>query len=317
MIIMQREASPGELSQPASQNAILQKAFEGRHDLLKSIPSVPAILQSLLAEVSQSPEKVDLNRVAELVARDKSITAQCLRLANSPLFGRGTRTDSVRGAVRTLGIANIRDIAFSTMMMQISGAQRGMDPVVFWEHSLGCAIVGRKLARAVGFEDPEKAYLAGLLHDLGYVVNMVLFPQQEKLALENALQSGEFLGVSEYETLGFTHCQSGEVLGRFWNFSSDLVEVILCHHNAAAATINPALVAIVALADRLCRSGALGVGYVESSDPALDWEADWKILVEKTPYAKQMQWQDFVKDADTYLGEVKELVKAMCHRLGK
>ncbi len=203
--MMQPDSSPLDLSQPASQNAILQKAFEGRHDLLRSIPSVPAILRSLLAEVSQAPEKVDLNRVAELIGRDKSIAAQCLRLANSPLFGRGSRTDSVRGAVRTIGITHIRDIAVSTMMMQIGSAQKGLDFVVFWEHSLGCAIVSRKLARAVGFADPEKAYLAGLLHDLGYIVNKVLFPHQEKAALESALKSGEFLGRSEYAALGFTH----------------------------------------------------------------------------------------------------------------
>ena len=222
--------------------------------------SIPTILQSLMGEVSQAPQKVDLNRVVDLIGRDKSIAAQRLRLANSPLMGRGTRTDSVRGAVRTLGISHIRDIAFSTMMMQISGTQKGMDPVVFWEHSLGCAIVSRKLARAVGFEDPERAYLAGLLHDLGYVVNIVLFPQQEKAALETAMQTGEFLGVSEYEKLGFSHCQSGEVLGRFWNFSDDLIEVILCHHNASAAVISPGLVAIVSLSDRPCRSHSLGVG---------------------------------------------------------
>ena len=309
----QPEPSQERFSQPASQNAVLQKAFEEREDLLKSIPSIPAILQTLIGEVSQSPEKVDLQRVADLISRDKSIASQCLRLANSPLYGRGTRTESVRGAVRTLGISNIRDIAVSTMMMQISSGQQGMDPVVFWEHSLGCAIVSRKLSRAVGFDDPEKAYLAGLLHDLGYVVNMMLFPQQEKSALEHALKSHEFLGASEYETLGFTHCQSGEVLARFWNFSDDLVEVILCHHNAESAVMNPALVAIVALADRLCRGHALGVGYVEASNPALEWESDWKILRERTPYASQMEWSDFVKDAEAYLGEVKDLVKAMCH----
>lgn len=310
--MMEQQTTPVQLSQPASENAVLQKAFQSHHDLLKSIPSVPAILQSLLAEVSQTPEKVDLKRVADLVSRDKSIAAQCLRLANSPLLGRGTRTDSVRGAVRTLGISHIRDIAASTMMMQMTGSQKTIEPEIFWEHSLGCAIVSRKLARAVGFDDPEKAYLAGLLHDVGYIVNMVLFPQQEKAALESAVNTGEFLGRSEFETLGFTHCQSGEVLARFWNFSSDLVEVILCHHDAAAATINPALVAIIALADRLCRSAALGVGYVEASDPALAWESDWSILMQRTPYAAQMQWQDFVKDAGTYMGEVKELVKAMC-----
>ena len=308
----EKQTTHVQLSQPASENAVLQKAFQGRHDLLKSIPSVPAILQSLLAEVSQVPEKVDLNRVAELIGRDKSIAAQCLRLANSPLFGRGTSTDSVRGAVRTLGISHIRDIAVSTMMMQISGSQKTMEPEVFWEHSLGCAIVSRKLARAVDFVDPEKAYLAGLLHDLGYIVNMVLFPQQERAALENAFKTGEFLGLSEYETLGFTHCQSGEVLARFWNFSSDLVEVILCHHDPAAATINPPLVAIVALADRLCRSATLGVGYVEANDPSQNWQDEWTILQERTPYAAQMKWQDFVRDSQSYLPEVKDLVKAMC-----
>jgi len=308
------EMSTAHISQPASQNAILQQAFADRHDLLKSIPSIPAILQSLIGEVSQQPEKVDMNRVVDLISRVKSIAAQCLRLANSPLFGRGTRTDSVRGAVRTLGISHIREIAVSTMMMQIGSAQNGLDPVVFWEHSLSCAILSRKLARAVGFDDPEKAYLAGLLHDLGYIVNMVLFPQQEKAALDSALQTGEFLGRSEYQTLGFTHCQSGEVLARFWNFSNDLIEVILCHHNAESAVLNPALVAIVALADRICRSAALGVGYVEASDPALAWQSDWSILTAKTPYASQMQWHDFAKDAGNYLPEVKELVKAMCHR---
>lgn len=305
-----------QLSQPAAQNPVLQKALKGRDDLLNSIPSIPAILQSLIGEVSQAPEKVDLHRVADLISRDKSIAAQCLRLANSPLFGRGTRTDSVRGAVRTLGISHIRDIAVSTMMMQIGGSQNGMDPAVFWEHSLGCAIVSRKLARAVGFEDPEKAYLAGLLHDLGYIVNMVLFPQQEKAALERAMKEGEFLGVTEHEKLGFTHCQSGEILARFWNFSDDLIEVILCHHNAEAAMLSPALVAIVALSDRLCRSAELGVGYVELTDPSLTWQSEWKILAEKTPYAAQMQWQDFIKDSGSYLHEVKELVKAMCHNPG-
>ncbi|HYM77112.1 MAG TPA: HDOD domain-containing protein [Candidatus Dormibacteraeota bacterium] len=313
LIMTQPVTSKEHFSQPASQNAILQKAIAGRHDLLKSIPSVPAILQSLIGEVSQAPEKVDLDRVSDLISRDKSLAAQCLRLANSPLYGRSARTETVRGAVRALGIGHIRDIAVSTMMMQLGGAQKGMNPVVFWEHSLGCAIVARKLARAVGFDDPEKVYLAGLLHDLGYIVNMVLFPQEEKAALESALASGEFLGLSEYETLGFTHCQSGEVLARFWNFSDDLIEVILCHHNAEAAVNNPALVAIVALADRLCRSHALGVGYVESSDPALSWQLDWNILRQKTPYATKMEWRDFVKDADAYLAEVKDLVQALCH----
>ena len=119
------------------------------------------------------------------------------------------------------------------------------------------------------------------------------------------------MGASEFEELGFTHCQSGEVLARKWNFSDDIVEVILCHHNPKAAVINPALVAIVALADRLCRSSNLGLGYAESPDPAAEWHSDWAILAKNCPLAAQMNWHDFVQDSGKYLSEIRDLVKSM------
>jgi HDOD domain len=193
-------------SEPAAVNPALQKLLSGRNDLLNAIPSVPTILQSLLAELGQEPEDVNLLRVADLIGRDKSLAAQCLRKANSALFGRGRPTDSLRGAVRTLGIAHTREVAVSATMMRLGSAQTTLDPVVFWEHSLRCAIVSCKLARTVGFGDPEKAYLAGLLHDLGYVVNLILLPQQTKAAIEKGImKTGVFMGESEYEDFGFTH----------------------------------------------------------------------------------------------------------------
>jgi HD-like signal output (HDOD) protein len=306
-----QKLSDHRFSTPAAENAALQKTLQLREDLLNPIPSVPVILNSLLAELAQDAEKVDLLRVADLISRDESLAAQCLRMANSPLFGRGVPAVSLRGAIRTLGISHVRDIAVSSSMMRIGSAQTILDPMVFWEHSLGCAIVSRKLARSVGFNDPDSAYLAGLMHDLGYVVNLVLLPQQTKAALDAGLETGAFMAESEYKALGFTHCQTGEVLGRKWNLSEDLIEVMLCHHNAGAAVLNPALVAIVSLADRLCRSANLGMGYREAKDPAVDWQADWEILKGNVPHASSMEWFDFVKDADTYFGEIRELVTAM------
>jgi putative nucleotidyltransferase with HDIG domain len=127
--------------------------------------------------------------------------------------------------------------------------------------------LARKLARSVGFEDPEKAYLAGLMHDIGFIVNLVVFPEQTRAAMEKAQGEAVFMGKVEHSDLGFTHCQSGELLARRWNLSEELVEVILCHHHVAAAVANPALVAIVSLADWLSRASKLGVGYLETADP--------------------------------------------------
>lgn len=89
------------------------------------------------------------------------------------------------------------------------------------------------------------------------------------------------------------------------------MEVILCHHNPSAATINPALVAIVSLADRLCRSSGQGLGYAENPDPVLQWQCAWNIVAEKCPHATQMSWADFTKDSQAYMAEVRGLVKAM------
>lgn len=310
----ERSVSFERFSEPAAANIALREAVKGRDALLDSIPSIPAVLQTLLAELAQPPEEVNLLAVADLIGRDKSLAAQCLRMANSPLFGRGKPTDSLRGAVRTLGIGHTRDIAISCSMMQIGGAQHVLDPVVFWEHSLGCAILSRKLARSVGFNDPEKAYLAGLLHDLGYVVNLILMPERAKAAAARASAEGIFVGEVEFESLGFTHCQSGELLAKRWHFPDDLVEVILTHHNPRAAVLNPGLVAIVALADRLCRSSDLGLGYAESPDPVEEWQKEWDILAAQFPQARQMTWHDFVKDAHVYFPEIRELVSSMFQR---
>jgi putative nucleotidyltransferase with HDIG domain len=271
---MKQCLAPGHhFSEPAGANAALQKILHGREAILDSIPSIPAVLQALLAELDQRPESVNLMRVAELVGRDEVLAAQVLRTANSALFGLRSPVDSLRGAVRTLGISHTRDIAVSCTLMKIVTSQKTLDPLVFWEHSLGCAILSRKLARVIGFEDPEKAYLAGLLHDIGYVVNIALAPKESAAALAKGSREGIFLGEFEYAEMGFTHCQSGELLARKWKFGEDIVEVILCHHDARASVLAPALVAIVSLADRLCRASDLGVGYAEKTDPAAEWYA--------------------------------------------
>ena len=298
-------------SEPAAANLALQRAFHGKDDLLASIPSIPAVLQALLNEIDQPADTVNLLRVANIIGRDESLAAQCLRIANSALFSRGPASDSLRGAVRTLGIARIRDIAVSCGLMRIVPASsRALDPMVFWLHSLACAIISRKLARSVGFGDPEKAYLAGLMHDIGYIANLIAPPKETAAVMERAQREGLFAGVVEYSDLGFTHCQSGEVLARQWRLSDALVEVILCHH-VAAAVVNPAVVAIVSLSDRLGRASDLGLGYAEQPDPTDSWEADWKILADKCPLAAEITWSEFAKESANYVGEIHKLVDAM------
>jgi putative nucleotidyltransferase with HDIG domain len=300
-------------SEPAATNAALQRAFTGKDDLLASIPSVPAILQTLLSELNQPAESVNLLQVVEIIGRDESLAAQCLRLANSVLFSRGPGTDTLRGAVRMLGLGRIRDIAISCALMRIVPVSTdGLNPLIFWQHSLSCAIIARKLGRSVGFGDPEKAYLAGLMHDIGYVVNLIVVPHETAATLDKAKREARFAGEVEYSELGYTHCQAGEILARQWRLSDGLIEVIRCHHDPSTAKINPALVAIVSLSDKFCRASNLGLGYLESVNPLESWKEDWSLLAEKCPLSADITWSDFVKDSGKYVDEIQNLVSALC-----
>src|SRR5580698_3306179 len=99
------------------------------------------------------------------------------------IFGRSQNVQSLRAAVVSLGFHHVSDIAMSCgILNMLPGHSTSLDPVVFWEHSLGCALVSRHLARKINFCDPGKAYLAGLFHDLGIIVNLWVLPKEFRAA---------------------------------------------------------------------------------------------------------------------------------------
>src|SRR5580704_14584585 len=162
-----------------------------RVDGLRQIPTVPAVLAPLLNYLEQPIEQLDVQKVTDLLAQDKSLAAQCLQMANSSLYGRWQKVESLRNAVVSLGFRNVSDIAMScSVLNMLPGEKASLDPIVFWEHSLGCALICRHLARNTNQSDPAKAYLAGLLHDLGIIVNLWVLPQEFRTAYESAKTRG-------------------------------------------------------------------------------------------------------------------------------
>jgi len=157
-----------------SREAVLRRKLEN----LENMPTVPVVLAPLLRYLEQPLDSLEVQQVVDLISQDKSLAAQCLHLANSPLYGRWQSVDSIRSAVVALGLQRMRDIAVScSVLTLIPQGKTKMDPMVFWEHSLGCALVCRQFARRIGYADPAKAYLGGLLHDIGIVACLSVFPQ--------------------------------------------------------------------------------------------------------------------------------------------
>ncbi len=256
-------------------------------------------------------EHMDVQKVTDMIAQDKSLAAQCLQMANSPLFGRWQKVDSLRGAVMGLGFQRLSDIAMSCGVLNMFPRESGIDPVAFWEHSLGCALISRHLARKISYPDPGKAYLAGLLHDLGIIVNLWVLPKEFQGAFEFAKKEGVPLHEAEQAVLGFTHCDSGKLLAENWELAPDLIEVVALHHSPGDSLNHAGLVALVELSDLLCRVSGLNYGYIENREINLLEQPGFPILAQQCKGLNDLDWARLTFELDSYMDEVHSLVHAI------
>jgi HD-like signal output (HDOD) protein len=283
----------------------LEKQVQG----IEALPALPVILTQLMACLNQPPAEINFDQVVRLVSRDESVAAQCVRMTNSAMFGRRRLVETVHEAVIGLGLWRVSDIVFScTLPKAFDPFPKAIDRTVFWRHSLGCALVSQRLARLVRSHSAEKAYLAGLLHDLGILVNAMLLPEQTQAIFALATGRSIPLDEAEKEILGFTHSESGRILGQAWKLSPDINTVLEFHHNIEAAPAAKDLVALVHLSDLFCREHGLGYGYHEARKIDFTCSPAWLILVQTCRQMGRPYLSRFFGELEEYFSEVVKFV---------
>ena len=278
------------------------------------LPTLPAVIGPLLRYLRQPIDSLQVNEVAHLISQDGSLAAQCLHFANSPLFGLSGNVETVRGAVLNLGMRRMQEIATSCCLINLTPKDCPMDPTVLWEHALGVALASRYFAQAVAFPDPDKAYLAGLLHDFGVIMSLWVAPKEFAQAFTQAASGHVPLIEAEQQMLGISHPEVGRMLGEKWHMPSDLVQVIAFHHDVEKATENRGLVALVSLCDLLCRMSAIGYGYPEDRQIDFRGEPAFQVLLTECSDLNQLDWERFTFDMEAYLVEVRRLVNLVYRR---
>jgi putative nucleotidyltransferase with HDIG domain len=292
-------------------NAKLRAKLLAQIKQLDSISTAPAILMPLLDMLRLPSEKIKIEKVVELISYDGSIAAQCLRLANSPLFGRRP-TETVRSAVMALGLERIRSILFGLCVHRVIPKDKWViEPDAFWRHSLGCAFVTQRMARKIEYPEPEKAYLAALLHDLGLLVNSILYTEGFRECVRCAAERHLPLDVIEEQVLGFTHCDTGQMLCEHWGLSKELADAAGCHHNISLLRDAGPLACFVHLSDLLCRVRYLGYGYDEIIAVDLGGDVAWQILLASYPALENVDLVRFTLDIDGAMNQIVATVDSI------
>lgn len=235
---------------------------------LDSLPTLPAIAVRLLQVTALSDS--DASDVIKLLRGDQSLTARILSVAASAALGVREPVTTLERAVPLIGFAAVRSIVLATSVFDCFGKRsadsRGgaFDRVEFWKHALAVACAARRLARAVPDMgvDPEEAYVAGLLHDLGKVALAAVFPKAYDRIVAQVNQSRGDIADHERAVLGADHTVAGRRVAERWRLPRDLQETIWLHHLAADALPSsvgrPRLIGTVQLADTLAREQRIG-----------------------------------------------------------
>jgi len=231
-----------------------QPTVQGSLDALPSIPLGVVRARLGSADQGRSPE------AERLVMGDPALGAAVLRVANSPVYGRGGSVTSLDAAVRLLGAAVVRKIAHALAGMDASALP--LDRPRFLEHSIAAAAASRALARRLDCAPPEDAYTAGLLHSLGQLVFASgSGPRYAEVLRRSAAESRPLVEV-EREVFGIDHGRAGSMLADRWHLPAVLRDVIGHHVHASGAMEDlpggtRTLVQVVAAADAVLSSAGL------------------------------------------------------------
>ncbi len=225
------------------------------------IPSMPHVAMKLLQVVNDPMAKIeDLQRV---ILSDTALTSRILKVANSAYYGLSRKVQTLSDAILIMGFTSVKNIALGMVLKEVFvGA--GFIEMKLWEHSLGVAIASGLVASRTKGQDCniERAFIAGLLHDIGKYILSVSFPDRFVTVFETVIEEHRPSPEVEREFFGFDHQDVAEFLFEQWKMPEDLCRVVANHHRCHSVDAGSGefdLCRVVRFSDTLC--GYLGVGY--------------------------------------------------------
>ena len=231
----------------------------------KVLARVPAFSPGILRVIDLlSKPNESATTLAQAISVDPALASQVLRLANSALFGSQQRIDTVPKAVVKVGHSWLQHLALTlgvNSYRKAAGQSEGLQRC--WRHMLASAVLSRELARAVGVA-ADRAYAAGLLHDIGRLGLLASFPEQYAEVLDQASRGTEALLQEERGMFGTDHAELGRLLVESWNLPAEFAAVVGQHH-AAPDSGSPSLGFVVQLSCRLADN--LGFFFVPPVTP--------------------------------------------------
>lgn len=210
-------------------------------DELQSLPTLPANFSRLVAVLNN--DQSTLRELEEIIRFDQSLAARIITVANSPAFGSVGYINSLEQAILLLGFDFIRNIALGVAVFQ----SFPLPPTLLkhlWAHAYSVGTVSNYLARKISHADRSVAFLGGLLHDIGRIVLLTIFPSNYTFT-----EDADTLIESEKERFQCSHAEAGHYFLKSLYVPDEVCDSVRYHHSIDMSNQNRDVLACVYLAE--------------------------------------------------------------------
>jgi len=224
-------------------------------DKLVSLPDVYYRLESLIEQPSST-----IADFSTVLSADPDLCARLLSLANSAFYSFPASIESVDKAVQIIGVRQIRELVLATSVIKVFDKMpMGMINMrSFWEHSVSVGVMAKAIGQYCNITQPERFYVAGLLHDLGRLVFYIKLPGlMHDLLLQREVKE-TLLYVLEQESLGYSHAEVGGRLLETWRVPISIHEPVSLHHKPEHSLEFTQVTAAVHVADAWVNNQQVG-----------------------------------------------------------
>lgn len=240
---------------------------------IHEVSTLPQIALRVI-EVANDPRSgaADLKEVMET---DVALSARVLQCVNSSAYAVRGKINNLQQAIAYLGLKQIRNLAMTASVSQLFREEQTIEPYrrsQLWYHMVSVGICGRLLAMRIRFQDFEDIFLAGLLHDIGIVLEDQHLHAHFCRVVETIDPQKPF-SAAERKVLGFDHTMLGQKVASLWGFPSAAREAIR-HHHASGNYRGPMIDAVrcVEVANLICTLKGIpsvGINLLKKSHAAL------------------------------------------------
>ena len=209
-----------------------------RLERCRDLPTPPGVAERIIGLSADSNSNISV--LAEVVSLDPALTVKVLRMANSPMYARAAKVETLEQAVMMFGWNGTLNLAlsFSLVSKISSSSNKGLDHNFFWKRSISAAVSAKHLGKVGGIDSrKEDLFLPGLLQDVGMLALDKAVPDLYTNIKDDQHQHKTVQKI-EQNKIGVDHASVGAWLLDRWNLPKRIIDLVaISHHEERYAKI--------------------------------------------------------------------------------